>query len=105
MSTPTMAALYGPRAVAIATLRLPPITAEEAARWLVEAGHGLLAVSSDEALAHRLADVLIRHGVRLGQAPNDYAAIRAEMRRLWGEHERVGRSRECARYLPPSRRA
>lgn len=81
------------------------VTAEEAARWLVEAGHGLLSVSSDEALAHRLADVLIRHGVRLGRAPNDYAAIRAEMRRLWSEHERVGRSRECRRYHPdPSRR-
>lgn len=88
-----------------AVLALPPVTAEEAAEWLVAAGHGLLAVSSDEALAHRLADVLIRHGVRLGRAPNDYAAIRAEMRRLWGEHERVGRSRECRRFHPnPSRR-
>ena len=87
-----------------AVLSLPPVTAEEAAGWLYTAGHGLLAVSSDEALAHRLADVLIRHDKRLGQAPNDFEAVRAEMRRLWGEHERAGRSRECSRYLPPSRR-
>ncbi len=88
-----------------ATLALPPIAADEAARWLFEAGHGLLAVSTDEALAHRLADVLIRHEKRLGQAPSDFPAIRTEMRRLWGEHERVGRSRECRRYHPdPSRR-
>lgn len=86
-------------------LTLPPISAEEAALRLYAAGHGLLAVSTDEALAHRLADVLIQQGIRLGRAPNDYAAIRAEMRRLWGEHERVGRSRECRRYHPdPSRR-
>ncbi len=88
-----------------AVLSRPLVSPAEAARWLVEAGHGLLAVSSDEALAHRLADVLIRHEKRLGQAPSDYEAVRAEMRRLWGEHERAGRSRECRRYHPdPSRR-
>lgn len=88
-----------------ATLALPPVTAEEAAGWLYQAGHGMLAVSTDHALAHRLADVLIARDHRLGQAPNDFEAIRAEMRRLWGEHERAGRSRECRRYHPdPSRR-
>ena len=81
------------------------ITAEEAARWLVDAGHGLLAVSTDEALARRLVDVVIAEKKRLGRAPNDFEAIRAEMRRLWAEHERAGRSRECRRYHPdPSRR-
>lgn len=81
------------------------ITTDEAALWLYEAGHGLLILSTDAGLAQRLADVLIARGHRLGQAPNDYAAIRAEVRRLWGEHERAGRSRECARYaLPVSRR-
>ncbi|MCP1550661.1 MULTISPECIES: hypothetical protein [Methylorubrum] len=82
-----------------------PFTAEEAARWLVAAGHGLLMVSTDEALARRLVEVMIREGKRLGRAPNDFDAIRAEMRRLWGEHERAGRSRECRRFHPdPSRR-
>lgn len=88
-----------------AVLARPPVSPTEAARWLVEAGHGLLAVSSDEGLAYCLADVLIAKKHRLGQAPNDFAAVRAEMRRLWGEHERAGRSRECRRYHPdPSRR-
>ena len=87
-----------------AALAEPLITAEEAARWLVDAGHGLLAVSTDEALARRLVDVVIAEKKRLGRAPNDFDAIRAEMRRLWAERERAGRSRECSRYLPPSRR-
>lgn len=88
-----------------AALAERPVTTAAAALWLYEAGHGLLMVSTDEGLAHRLADVLIARKLLLGQAPNDYAAIRAEMRRLWGEHERVARSHECRRYHPdPSRR-
>lgn len=76
------------------------VTVTEAAEWLFEARHGLLILSTDEGLAQRLADVMIERGHRLGQAPHDFVAIRAEVRRLWGEHERVGRSRECRRYHP-----
>ncbi|MGA4550620.1 hypothetical protein [Methylorubrum aminovorans] len=86
-------------------LSRPLVSPAEAAGWLYQAGHGLLAVSSDEGLAYCLADVLIAHRKRLGQAPNDFAQVRAEMRRLWGERERAGRSRECRRFHPdPSRR-
>ena len=80
--------------------RPKPMSAEEAAGLLFERAVGLLWVQTDQDLARVLADALIASGVKLGAAPNDYDAVRAELRRLWGASEAVERSRLCERYRP-----
>ena len=76
------------------------VTATETAQMLLDRGTGLLEVTTDEGLARRIADAFIARGLRLGGAPSDYDAVRAELRRLAFEAERVGRSALCGRYRP-----
>lgn len=85
-----------------AVTRPKPVSATETAQMLLDHGTGLLEVATDEGLARKIADAFIARGLRLGAAPNDYEAVRAELRRLAFEAERVGRSALCGRYTPDS---
>lgn len=80
--------------------RPKPMSAEEAAGLLFERAVGMLTVATDHDLARVLADALIASGVKLGAAPNDYDAVRAELRRLWGISEAREHSLLCDRYRP-----
>lgn len=83
-----------------AVTRPKPITATTTAEWLLDTGVGLLEVQTDEGLARKIADAFIARGERLGAAPTDYDAVRAELARLAFAAERVGRSLLCDRYRP-----
>ncbi|MDV2986150.1 UNVERIFIED_CONTAM: hypothetical protein Q9R58_17685 [Methylobacteriaceae bacterium AG10] len=83
-----------------AATSLDEISPERAAAMLFDSLVGLKAIETDSGMAEHLVRAIAGRPYRIRQLPDDFEAVRAEMRRLWAEHERAGRSQECRRYHP-----